>query len=87
MGCNIEDTINKIFQVFWLLTSGDEEENGYVVGGRGGQILWQAEVLEDWYGAKAESDLTQNSQVNNEQKTCFNCTYELVLVSTNENQC
>ena len=31
---------------------------------------WEAEVLEDWYGAKAESDLTknQNSQVNNEQK-------------------
>ena len=33
-------------------------------------MLWEAEVLEDLYGAKTESDLTktQNSQVNNEQK-------------------
>ena len=33
-------------------------------------MLWEAEVLNDLYGAKTESDLTktQNSQVNNEQK-------------------
>ena len=36
----------------------------------GGQMLWEASVLEDLYGMKAEPDLTktQNSQVNNEQK-------------------
>ena len=62
-GCNIEDTINKIFQVCWLFTSRDGEKNGYVGGGWGGQMLWEVEVLEDLYGAKAESDLTktQNS--------------------------
>ena len=33
-------------------------------------MLWEASVLEDLYGMKAEPDLTktQNSQVNNEQK-------------------
>ena len=32
--------------------------------------IWEAEALEDLYGAKTESDLTktQNSLVNNEQK-------------------
>ena len=32
--------------------------------------MWQAEVLDDLYGAKAKSDLTktQNSYVNNEPK-------------------
>ena len=60
---NVEDTINKIFQVCWLLTSGDGKENGYVVGSWGGQMLWLAEVFQDLYGAKAEADLTkiQNS--------------------------
>ena len=45
------------------LTGRDGEENGYVVGGWGGQMLWEAEVLEDLDGTKAESDLTktQNS--------------------------
>ena len=43
--------------------------SGYVVGGWGEQMLWEAEMFEDLYGAKAESDLTktQNSWVNNEQ--------------------
>ena len=63
MGYNIEDTINKIFQVYWLLTSGNWEENGYAVGVWGWQMLWKAEVLEDLYATKAECDLTktQNS--------------------------
>ena len=48
----------------------DGEENGCVVGGWGGQMLWEAEALEDLYGTKTESDLTktQTSWVNNEQK-------------------
>ena len=48
----------------------DGEENCCDVGGWGGQILWEADVLEDLYGEKNESDLTktQNSQVINEQK-------------------
>ena len=48
----------------------DGEENGCVVGGWGGQMLWEAEALEDLYVAKAESDLTktQTAWVNNEQK-------------------
>ena len=48
----------------------DGEENGCVVGGWGGQMLWEAEALEDLYGVKAVSDLTktQTSWVNNEQK-------------------
>ena len=48
----------------------DGEENGCVVGGWGVQMLWEAEVREDLYGAMAESDLTkiQNSWVNDEQK-------------------
>ena len=70
MDFNIEDNINKI--LIRLLTP--------YQWGWGGEWLcywwvswgmeWEAEVLEDWYGAKAESDLTknQNSQVNNEQK-------------------
>ena len=68
-GYNIEDTINKIFQVCWLFISGDGEENGYVVGGWHGQMLWGAEMIEDLYEAMTESDLTktQNSWVNNEQ--------------------
>ena len=38
--------------------------------GWGGQILWEAELLEDMYRVKAESDLTktQNCQVKHEQK-------------------
>ena len=57
------------FQVCWLLINGDGQENGYVDGRWGGQILWEAEVLEDLYRTKAEYDLskTQNSQINNEQ--------------------
>ena len=60
---NIEDTVNKIFQVYWPFTSGNGEENGYAVGVLGWQMLWEAEVLEDLYVTKAESDLTktQNS--------------------------
>ena len=48
----------------------DGEENGCIVGGWDGQVLWKTEVLEDLYGVKAESDLTktQNSWVNDEQK-------------------
>ena len=48
----------------------DGEENGCIVGGWGGQILWEAEALEDLYGEMAESELTktQNSWVNDEQK-------------------
>ena len=48
----------------------DGKENGCPVGGWGGQMLLEAEALEDLFGAKAESDLTktQNSWVNNEQK-------------------
>ena len=48
----------------------DGEENGCIVGGWGGQVLWKTEALEDLYGVKAESDLTktQNSWVNDEQK-------------------
>ena len=63
LGYNIEGTINKIFYVCWLLTSGDKEQNGCVVRGWGGQMLWEAEVLEGLYGAKDESGLTktQNS--------------------------
>ena len=53
-GYNIEATINKIFQVCWLLISGDGEESGHVVGGWGEQMLWEAEIFEDLYGAKAE---------------------------------
>ena len=39
------------------------EENGCVVGGWGGQMLLEAEVLEGFYGAYAKYDLikTQNS--------------------------
>ena len=57
------------FKVCWLLISGDREEGGYVIGGWGGQMLWEVEVFEDLYGPKAESDLTktQNSWVNNKQ--------------------
>ena len=33
--------------------------NGCVVGGWGRQILWETEVLEDLYGANAESDMTK----------------------------
>ena len=46
------------------------EENDCVVVGWGGQMLWEAEALEDVYRAKAESDLTktQNSLVNNKLK-------------------
>ena len=70
MEFNIEDNINKIS--IRLLTP--------YQWGCGGEWLcywwvswgmeWETEVLEDLYGAKAESDLTknQNSQVNNEQK-------------------
>ena len=48
----------------------DGEENGCVVGGWGVQMMWEAEVREDLYGAMAESDLTkiQNSWVNDKQK-------------------
>ena len=57
------------YWVCWLLVGGEGEEGGYVVGGCGGQMLWEAEVFEDLYGAKAESDLTktQTSWVNNKQ--------------------
>ena len=57
------------YWVCWLLVGGEGEEGGYVVGGWGGQMLWEAEVFEDLYGAKAESDLTktQTSWVNNKQ--------------------
>ena len=60
---NIEDFIKIIFQVCWLLTSRDGEENGYFVGTWGGQVLLEAEMLENLYGAKTESGLnkTQNS--------------------------
>ena len=46
------------------------EENGCVVVGWVGQMLWEIEALEDVYRAKAESDLTktQNSFVNNKLK-------------------
>ena len=39
------------------------KRSGCVVGGWGGQMLWDAEGLEDLYRAKVESDLTktQNS--------------------------
>ena len=51
----------------WLLISGDGEEDGYFIGGWGGQMLWEAEVFEDLYREKTKSDLTktQNSWVNN----------------------
>ena len=57
------------YQVCWLLISGDGEEGGYVVGGWGGQMLWEAELFEDLCGPKAESDLTKtrSSWVNNKQ--------------------
>ena len=57
------------YWVCWLLVGGEGEEGGYVVGGWCGQMLWEAEVFEDLYGAKAESDLTktQTSWVNNKQ--------------------
>ena len=44
----------------------DGEEDGYAVGGWGGQMLWGTDLFEDLYEAKAESDLTktQNSWVN-----------------------
>ena len=51
---NIEDFIKIIFQVCWLLTSRDGEENGYFVGKWGGQVLLEAEMLENLYGAKTE---------------------------------
>ena len=35
------------------------EENGCAGVGWGGQMLWEAEALEDVYRAKAESDLTK----------------------------
>ena len=52
------------------LNQWDGEENGCIVGGWGGKMLWKTEALEGLYGAKAESDLTktQNSWVNDEQK-------------------
>ena len=51
-------------------------------------MLWEAEVFEDLYGAKAESDLTktQTSWVNNKQTNLQQLHYKFVLVSTNENQ-
>ena len=59
-----------------------------VVGGWGGQMLWEAEVLEDSYGAKAESYLKLKIlRLIMNRKTCCNCKYKLVLVSTNENKC
>ena len=41
----------------------DGEEGGYITGGWGWQMFWGAELFEDLYGAKTESDLTktQNS--------------------------
>ena len=47
------------YLVCLLLISIDGEEGGYVAGGCGGQMLWEAEVFESLYGAKAESDLTK----------------------------
>ena len=62
MGDNIED--NSIRFIGMLVPyQWDGEENCCDVGGWGGQILWEADVLEDLYGEKNESDLTktQNS--------------------------
>ena len=67
-GYSIEDTINEILGMLAPYQWG-WGEGGYVVGGRGGQILWEAEVFEDLYEAKAESDQTktQNCRINNGQ--------------------
>ena len=35
------------YSVCWLFISGNGEEGGCVVGGRGGQMLWEIEVFED----------------------------------------
>ena len=54
------------------------EENGSIIGGWGGQLLWEAYVPGVLYGAKVKYDLakTQNSRVNNEEE-------ELVYVCKN----
>ena len=46
------------------------EESGSIIGGWGGQLLWEAYVPEVLYGTKAEYDLakTQNSWVDNEEE-------------------
>ena len=46
------------------------EGRGSIVGGGGGQFLWEAYVPGVWYGAKVEYDLakTQSSWVGNKNK-------------------
>ena len=46
------------------------EESGSIVGGWGGQLLWEAYASGIWYGAKVEYDLakTQSSWVDNKKR-------------------
>ena len=46
------------------------EESGSIVGGWGGQLLWEAYVPEVWYGAKYEYNeaKTQSSWVDNKKE-------------------
>ena len=49
----------------------DGEENGSIVGGWGGQLLWEACVPGVWYGEKVEYDLakTQISWIDNKKRS------------------
>ena len=52
------------------------EESGSIIGGWGGQLLWEVYVPGVLYGAKVECDLakTQNSWVDNkEEKLVYVC--------------
>ena len=87
---NIEDTINKIFQVCWILTSGDREEKGCVVGGwGGGKCCGWLQFFTICMGQRLNMTLLKLRVLRliANRKTCCNCTYKLVLVNTNENQC
>ena len=54
-------------------------------------MLWEVEVLEDLYEDLERLNLTwvkpRTLRLMMNRKSCCNCTYKLVLVSTNENQC
>ena len=54
-------------------------------------MLWEVEVLEDLYEDLERLNLTwlklRILRLMMNRKSCCNCTYKLVLVSTNESQC
>ena len=49
---NFEENVNKIWWRCWILISEGWEENGSIVGGLGGQLFWEAQVLGSCMGWK-----------------------------------